>query len=290
LLLLLGRVLALGFERPVFKALARDRDSVIATSLAYTLALGVLTPLVLLGVIGHEPFANLHAWLHLALISGTIAALGYNLYMYALSRGDVSVLAPVYATGLLFLYLIELTYGTAHFSWLALLGILCVTAGISLLSTEGEGWRRLLNPHLVLREPGVMPMLAAALLLAVVRVIDKSANGIAPEGGYAVLATVPTVAISAAILFFTGRLRMLATLFRERPAAAVGSAAAHISGYLLLLGAYRYFNASLVEPVGQLALFVNLALGWLWFREPVGARWLPAALVAAGAVLVLISR
>ena len=45
---------------------------------------------------------------------------------------------------------------------------------------------------------------------------------------------------------------------------------------------------SVVEPVTQLGVFIAIALGGLWFHEPVRARWLPAAMVVGGAGLLLI--
>jgi drug/metabolite transporter (DMT)-like permease len=291
-LLLLARVLALGFERPAFKALARGRDSVAATSLTYLLALVLLLPVLAVVALRGEPlWQGVGQWWPWALASGLVAVVGYNVNMYALGRGEVSLLGMVYSTGLIWLYLSEIALGGARFNWLALAGIFLVIAGQSLLSAvEQPGGLRSFQPLRILREPGALAMLASAILLGVVRLIDKRASAVAPEFGYAFLATVPVVVLSLVLLALQHRSREAVTLLRERPLAAWGSALAHIAGYLILLGAYQYFNASLVEPIGQLSLFVNIAIGALWFHEAVGRRWLPAGLVAAGGALVLLAR
>ncbi len=58
--------------------------------------------------------------------------------------------------------------------------------------------------------------------------------------------------------------------------------------FLLLLYSLDYFPPSVVEPVTQLGVFIAVALGGLWFNEPVRTRWLPSAMVVGGAALLLV--
>jgi drug/metabolite transporter (DMT)-like permease len=288
-LLLLCRIFALGLERPAFRALASERNSVAATVLTYTLALLLLTLVWLLWPAQRAAgLTGIASWWPFALASGAVAFSGYNLNMLALGRGQVSLLSPVYSSGLVFLYLLEIWIGGVEFDWLALLAIILVVSGVSLLDIHPRAWSwRELSPVTVLKTPGVLPMLASALLLGIVRVIDRQAAELAPVLAYSIVATLPVVLLSILLLWLRRQSSAPLTLFRERPLASLGATLAHSAGHLTLLAAYRFYPASTVEPVGQLSLFLNLYFAGLWFHEPVKQRLLPSLLVVLGAGLLL---
>jgi drug/metabolite transporter (DMT)-like permease len=288
-LLLLLRVLTLGFERPAFKALARDRNTVAATTLTYSLALLLIALVLCLWPAQRvQGFAGMGHWWPYAMASGAVAFAGYNLNMYALGRGEVSLLSPLYSSALVLLYLFEVAMGGVAFSWLSLVAIMLVVSGVSLIDIRTDlSWKDFFNPSKVLRAPGAIAMLASAVLLGIVRLVDRQGASTAPVLAYSLLSTLPVVVLSLALLTVRRLLPEALHLLRTRPSAALGSTAAHTAGYLTLLAAYGFYPASTVEPIGQLSLFVNMYIAALWFQEPVKHRVMPTALVVVGAGLLM---
>jgi drug/metabolite transporter (DMT)-like permease len=286
-LLLLSRVLVLGLERPAFKQLSKDRSPLAATAIAYGIALLILLLLLAINPFPEQANGLSMQWLPYALASGVVAIAGYLLYTKSLADGEVSLVAPVYSLGLIFIYVLDLIFGKAVFSWLALLGILLVTFGIAAL----EGTSGLFSRSGMLRvmgRPGALYMVACALALGTTRVIDSLTISKAPEILYALVATVPTVLFCFAWLAWSRKLREVGSLLRERPLEGLVAATTHIGGYLLLLACLRHFDPSVVEPVSQLATLISVVAGALFFAERIRQRVIPALCVVCGSILVLL--
>ena len=287
-LLLLGRVIVLGLERPAFKKFSEQQNPLAATAIAYGIALLVLFPLLLIPALQPADTAPLSEWLPYAAASGIVAIAGYVLYTMSLAAGEVSLVTPVYSLGLIFIYILDLAIGRAHFGWLQLLGILLVTFGVAALNgTKGMFSRR--GMLKVMTSPGALYMLLCALALGFTRVIDGLAIARAPEIPYAVVATIPTVVFCLAWLAVKRELGAAADLLRRRPLEALAAALTHIGGYLLLLACLHHFEPSVVEPVGQLATLLSVVAGAVFFGEKIRQRLLPAACVVVGSMLVLIA-
>jgi drug/metabolite transporter (DMT)-like permease len=293
-LALIGRIVCLGLERPYVKALSRGSDPTAAATLYFGLGLLFILPLWLWQWL-HTPgyFATLPEWLWAALLTGAIYAVAFHAYVRAMAVGEVSYLTPLYATAFLWLYALDVISGNAMPGPRPLAGIACVCVGVVLLNLPpgARGWdglRAALSPATLLRQPGAWGMLIYAFGLATARLIDKHVSGIAPPLAYAFINNAPCVLAGLALLAWLGRLGDLPLLARTRPAATWVGGAAGIFAYLCLLLALRSgLPPSTVEPVTQLSVFIAVAFGGLWFKEQVQARWLPSALMVAGAVLLL---
>lgn len=311
-LALAGRTLGLGLERPLVKALAQRRDSVAATTLYFGVAELLLIPLWAWQWL-HDPayVARIGEWIAAALITGVIYAVAFHTYVYALSVGEVSYLAPLYATAFIWLYILDVLFGAARLGWLPALGVLAVTLGIASLGRAPPAVQRApvsstrspqaverrpfrlpawLNPAIPLRHPGAWGMLVYAFGLATARLVDKRVADIAPHVLYAFINNSLCVLAGFAILGLRGHAARPLALLKEHPAIALTGAAAGMGAYVLMLVALERFNPSVVEPVTQLSVFIAVGLGGLWFREPVRTRWLPSALVVLGAALLMASR
>ena len=286
---LILRIIGLGFERPLVKALGQGRDSIAATTLYFGIGIGMLLPLVLWQAwLDPQYFARFHDWILPCLASGLIYAVSFHTYVYAMSVGEVSFLTPLYSTAFLFLYLLDIIFGDAVFGLLPFLGILVVMLGVVLLNLKpGADWHRTLNPLLVLRQPGAWGMLIYSFGLASARLIDKGVAGVAPPLAYAFLDNLPAVLAGVVILAFRRQLPALATLHRERTWIAWIGALSGMGAYVMLLVALRDLRPSVVEPVTQLSVFIAIAMGGLWFGEQTRTRWLPSALLVLGAALLL---
>jgi transporter family protein len=288
-LALLGRTIGLGLERPLVKALGRGRDSMAATTVYFGIGELLLLPVIAWQWAKHPGYAaNIGEWIGYALIAGAIYAVCFNVYVWGLSVGEVSLLSPLYATMFIWLYVMDVLFGGARFGLLTLAGILAVTLGIAALNiVPGRSLREVLNPLNVIRQPGAWGMLVYAFGLALGRMVDKQAAEIAPPVLYAFVDNAPCVIAGVAILALRSRASALISLGRERFWIALIGPFAGMYAYVLMLVALDYFDPSVVEPVTQLSVLLAVALGAWWFREPLHARWLAALLVVAGAAMLL---
>ena len=288
-LALLGRTVGLGLERPLIKMLGLGRDSVAATTVYFGLGEILLVPLIIWQWVDHPDYlAGFGGWIWYALAAGVIYAVSFHVYVHGMSVGEVSLLAPLYATMFIWLYAMDVLFGTATFGLLALAGIATVTLGIVFLNVApGQSLAQVLNPINVIRQPGAVQMMIYAFGLALGRMIDKGAADTAPPVLYAFFANAPCVLGGILLLAMRGRAGQLISLGRERFWIALIGSFAGMYAYVLMLIALDYFHPSTVEPVTQLSVLIAVALGAWWFREPLRARWLAALLVVIGAALLL---
>jgi drug/metabolite transporter (DMT)-like permease len=305
---LAGRVLGMGLERPLVKRLGQGFDP-IAVVVTYVGLGEVFFALIIAAQVAGRPdyFAGTLAWLPWALIPGLCYAASFFSFIRAMQLGEVSLLTPLFATAFVMLYAIDVAAGYARLGWLPLSGVLLVALGVAWLrpspqdeprhSLLGLDWRRL-NPGWILGQPGAALMLLNALGVALGRYFDKTLvdthlGTAAPPVLYALVVNAPTVAIGLALLAGkrladgTGGLGEVPRLLRVRWGMALTLVLAGQGAYLLLLFSLDFFPPSVIEPVTQLGVFIAIALGGLWFREPVRARWLPSAMVIGGAIILL---
>ncbi|MBN2081556.1 EamA family transporter [bacterium] len=308
-LLFLGlRVIGMGLERPLVKRLGQGFNP-IAVVTVYV-GLGELLFLLLIGgqVLSRpEQFGGDYHWLGLALVPALCNALSFFTFIRAMQVGEVSLLTPLFATAFVLMYVFDTLAGYARLGPLPVLGILLVSLGVIFLN-PGQGaagqaparwnWRKL-NPVWLFKQPGAGLMLLNALGVAGARFFDKTLvdahlGSAAPPVLYALVVNAPTVLIGLAILGVlsarqnSGGLAELTRIIRRRPATALVLTLAGQGAFIMGLYSLSWFPPSVVEPVTQLGVFIAIALGGLWFNEPVRARWLPAAMVVGGAALLLI--
>jgi drug/metabolite transporter (DMT)-like permease len=291
-LALAGRTLGLGLERPLVKALAQGRDSIAATTLYFGIGELLLVPIVAWQWL-HDPayVARIGEWIIPAAITAVIYAVSFHTYVYAMSVGEVSYLTPLYATAFIWLYALDIIFGQARLGALPACGVGAVTLGIAFLNAApGRAWRESLSLKRLWRQPGVWGMLIYAFGLSTARLIDKSAADAAPPVLYALLNNSLSVLGGLALLAWRGQAGRIPALLKARPVIAITGAVAGMGAYVLLLVALDFFNPSVVEPVTQLSVFIAIALGGVWFSEPVRTRWIPSALVVLGAALLMLGR
>ncbi|MCB1216335.1 EamA family transporter [bacterium] len=298
---LLARVIGMGLERPLVKRLGVERDSV-ASVVLYVGAGELMFLAVLAWQYMQDPAlaANLQSWLPLAIIPGLLNAACFYSFIAAMRVGEVSLLTPLFASCFVLMYAIDVVAGFAALALLPLAGVLLVTLGVAFLSpAQAEAGRRIsvwqrYDPRWLLAQPGAVLMLVNATAFALVRFFDKS---MAPEAHpvlYALIVNLPTVLIGL-VLLAVGSLRgrassmaALRALARERWRILLWLTIFGQGAFLMLLYSLDYFPPSVIEPVTQLGVFIAIALGGLWFGEQTSARWLPAAMVVAGAGLLLV--
>lgn len=283
------RIFGLGIERPYVKALGIARDSIAATTVYFGFGILFLLPVAIYQFAADPAiFAGIETWIGAALISGVIYTIAFHAYVYGMSIGEVSFLSPLYASMFIFLYAMDVTIGQAKLAPVPVAGILAVALGIIILNAApGVKIGELLNPLFVLKRPGAAGMLIYSFGLALGRMVDKSASDVAPPVMYALIDNLPCVIFGVVILAMRGGFMKIPNLAKERPGIAAIGAFAGMYAYVFMLVALRHFNPSVIEPVSQLSVFIAIWLGGRMFGERVKARYLPAALVVAGAAMVM---
>lgn len=275
---LAGRIVLLGFERVVVKQLGRQRGSVEATLLFFGLGALFLVPFA--------PDALRRApALVPVLPTGLIYAVGFVLYVRALSRGQVSLVAPLASFNVVFLALLAVPLAGEQIDAARGAGLVLMFLGTALLEGGRDlarGWRR------VWSHPGARDMVVSALLIAAGRVVDKRFSVDLPPLSYAWAIYTVISLVLLGYLAVGGRVAAAGSLLRERPVPAVVAGLINAYAYVLLLAAIRTINVSVAEPASNLSMLLAVLLGGWVYREPV-ARRLPAAVIMALAAWLLLA-
>jgi uncharacterized membrane protein len=309
-LLLALRIIGLGLERPLVKRMGLGYDPFAVTTLWVFFGEVMFAILIAFRAAGDPTyFQGVMEWLPLALIPGLLYGVSFHAYVNALKIGEVSLLTPLFASGFVLMYIYDVIGGWAELSVVPLAGVLLVTLGIALLNPAPVGEApaagaavtqngkprialaeavRRLDPRVLLRQPGAWGMITCAVAVATGRAVDKHLSANAEPLIYAVVVNAPPVLIGLGILAFQRRLPELTRLARDRtPLVAISAVIGH-GAFLMYVYCLHYFPPSVIEPVSQLGVFIAVALGGLWFAEPIRARWLPSAMVVAGAAILLV--
>ena len=275
-LALLGRILLMGFERPLVKLLGTDRSSVEVAFLFFSIATVMFFPFA--------AFRPVPSWdfLKYLIPAGSLYTVAFVCYVRALSEGEISLVAPLGSFNVVFLFLLAVPILGESFSLLKLLGIMLIFCGTSFLhdSNPFRGLRQIITNR------ACQLMLTSTLLVAVGRIIDKSAN--ADPLTYSLFIYFLISFLMFLYLWGRGRLREPLILFRERPVVALACGFTNAFAYLLLLVVIQTMEVSIAEPATNLSLLLAVLFGKLFFRENIRGRIFSVATMVAGVwVLVL---
>jgi drug/metabolite transporter (DMT)-like permease len=291
-LILALRVLLLAASFPLIKALNRGQSSIAATALFVLVGGALVIPLAAV-MISTDPslLAELPQWIDNSLLSSVIFTSGMILFMWALGRGDVSLLAPLTSLTFIILYVFDLLAGSVGFCWCAPAGIVLVTGGVTLLNLQpGVNIWQALSPMTVLRHPGALGAIYYAFAIAGTRMVDSRVADIAPPLLYATSSNFIVGVLCIGLLLVRRRTGRFAQLWRERRWIAIATGCVGIFGYITLLSCFDYFAPSVIEPFSQLAIVITTLAGAWIYKEKLHWRWLAAILVCGGAALVMLAR
>jgi len=296
-LLLAGRIIGLGIERPLVKKLGMGYDPFAVTTLWVGFGEIMFAVIILLQALRDPHYLAMdYGWVWLALIPGMLYGVSFHAYVHALKIGEVSLLTPLFASGFVLMYVYDVLGGWARLHWYPLCGVLLVTLGIALLNPariEGQeaSWFRAAlkkaDPRVLMSQPGAIAMVICAFAVATGRMVDKHLSSQADPVMYALVVNAPPVLIGIGLLAARRSLHELTRLARERMGLTWVAAIIGHGAFLLYVFSLKYFPPSVIEPVSQLGVFIAIGLGGLWFREPIRARWIPSAMVVAGAAMLL---
>ena len=240
-----GRVLLLGFERIFVKRTGQDRDA-LASSSVFFLATGLLAvPLVLWRGWRWSPDV---AW---AFATGAVYSVAFTLYVYSLSRGEASLVTPLYNLNVFFLLVLAFLVLGEPITWLKVAGLAVLVLGAGLLEPGG----RLFVNYRHLASRPALAMLGTSMLIAVGRAIDgRAVRAEADPVTYAAVMNWVVAGYITLAALARGRGRDIAALVRERPAPALAAGFCNFYSYALLLVAFLTFDVSVAEPASMLGL------------------------------------
>ena len=215
------------------------------------------------------------------ILSGLATGASWLCYFAALSRGDVSRMAPIdKLSTVLAIILALLLLGEPVSAWGAA-GIVAITAGTLLMVEPSD----LSGLPRALRGGGswLVYALASALFAALTSVLGKvGISGVDPTLGTAVR-TVVVLAMAWVIVTVQGRLGDVREIPTRELAFIVASGAATCASWLAYYHALKDGPASVVVPIDKLSILVTVAFSAAVFHERFTRRYLAGlALMCVG--------
>lgn len=222
------------------------------------------------------------------LLSGLATGASWLCYFAALSRGDVSRVAPIDKLSTVLTILLALVLlGEAVSAW-GTLGIIAITAGTLLMvePTDLSGLPR------ALRQGGswLIYALASAFFAALTSVLGKvGVSGVDPTLGTAVR-TLVVLAMAWGIVAAQGRTAEVRLIPTRELAFIIASGAATCASWLAYYHALKGGPASIVVPIDKLSILVTVGFSALAFHERFTRRYLVGlAVICAGTVAMVVA-
>ncbi|OFQ24838.1 multidrug DMT transporter permease [Actinomyces sp. HMSC062G12] len=222
------------------------------------------------------------------LLSGLATGASWLCYFAALSRGDVSRVAPIDKLSTVLTILLALVLlGEAVSAW-GTLGIIAITAGTLLMvePTDLSGLPR------ALRQGGswLIYALASAFFAALTSILGKvGVSGVDPTLGTAVR-TLVVLAMAWGIVAAQGRTAEVRLIPTRELAFIIASGAATCASWLAYYHALKGGPASIVVPIDKLSILVTVGFSALAFHERFTRRYLVGlAVICAGTVAMVVA-
>jgi drug/metabolite transporter (DMT)-like permease len=227
------------------------------------------------------------AWL--AIVGSAVLVSGMNgLLARASSRGDISVVGPVFALSPVFTVIPDAVLSGTLPSPLGWLGLaLSVTGTVSL--TGGAGLAARLRALFSRRD--ALDALGAAILLGMVASIDRWAALALGTPTYLICSHGVTALLSGSAALVLNRAGVRASLRPGHVVTLVGHGVLGASGTAMQTSALTMAPAAYVNAVRRMSAVMAVLLGGALFRESnLGRRLAAALLAAAGAACLLSAR
>ena len=209
-------------------------------------------------------------------------------YFAALSRGDVSRVAPIDKLSTVLAIILALVLLGEPVSVWGAAGIIAITAGTLLMVEPAE----LSGLPRALRGGGswLTFALASALFAALTSILGKvGISGVDPTLGTAVR-TLVVLAMAWVIVGAQGRLGEVRSIPGRELAFIVASGAATCASWLAYYHALKDGPASVVVPIDKLSILVTVAVSAVAFHERFTPRYLLGlALMCAGTVAMVVA-
>lgn len=269
------RIILLGFERIFGKILTKNSSPIISAWGFF----GFSTLMFL-------PFINYLNFdiIKVSLISGTIYSFSFFLYMYALSKEDVSVVAPLYNINAIFLIFISFLFLSEKITIQKIVGSILMIYGVSYLKKEKSISGSYKN---ILKSKGALAMIISSLLMAIGRVVDGFLTTSFNKLGYSL-----GVYLIITIYFFTVSLlshknvKVHIDYTKKNIIYLLLGGFCNAYAYFALLMAFKYMDVSIAEPVSMISALVSVIFSYIFFKEKIKVRIFGTILLISGAFVI----
>lgn len=281
------RIILLGAER-IF--LSKNKlgkyDSVLIASLFFLVASLMLIPGLLLVPLS---VYNMHTLLPIrfSLFSSLFYSVGFYSYVKALSMEDASLIAPLYNSSLLWLFLLSSIYLPGSVTLTRVTGGLIMFIGFFFLYS-GSLKEKLVK---IKSSNASILMIVGSMFLAIGRVIDASVIAQTNEFLYAI-----------SINFFVGIYLFFITLFAHREKInslknlssdkknLLFAGICNGWSYLFLLIAILYLQVTVAEPASLLSVLVTAYLAKKYLGENIKERIPGIVIILIGSLLLFVDK
>jgi len=279
-LALAGRILLTGYEKIIFKQVGQNSGSEEAVFLIFSTGTVFLAPFVFT-----VPPPESYGFLWICLLAGLVYTVQTVFYIKALSRGEASLVAPVYYFGLFFLLFLTTVFLDESLDALKILGIVLLIYGMSFLNRKQH---ILHSIKAVLKDKACQFMTLSSLLVAVGRTIDGFMVRTVHPIVYTFSLCIATLIFLFIHLLLTRRLGAAGKLFRQKWRVGATAGAVDCYSYLLLMFAITRIEVSIAEPASMLGMIATVVLAHLILRERIRERLVGVVVMIAGAWLLFL--
>ncbi len=279
---LAGRVLFLGSER-IFLRKLKEFSSLVVSSWFFLLAAIFLIPFMFTTVIGNFPITAVYA----AALSSLIYAIGFYLYVKALSLEEASIIAPLYNFALIWLLVLSFIFLRGAVTTNRVIGIFTIVTGMFLLY-PGSLKNRL---RALRNSKGSLLMIFGSVFLATGRIIDTITISHADEKIYAFFIN---LFIGLYLLIFNliinpkKYIRETKSTFQKSSWTMILSGVVNGWSYLLLLIAIQNLQVTVAEPASLLSVLVTALFAKLYLGEKVKERLFGIVIILVGSSLLFV--
>ncbi len=259
------------------KVTARDRPGEFAS-----LALQLVASFLLLPTVEGLPSGSwVWGWTLLAsFLYGVSSLLVFDAY----SIGDVSIIAPLFNFQPVVLLFLAVFFLGESFGMQKLLGVLLVALGASHLKKSHDIVSSL---KALFEEKSAALTLAATALFAGARTIDKMVLPFFDTTTYAFVQWFLPGCVVATYVLGRHEAKDFFRFFRRRFIVVLVNGITGVLGNVSLLLAIRQAEVSVVVPLANLSTFFAVLLSHKLLGEKMNGRPIAAAVMVAGAILVL---
>lgn len=230
------------------------------------------------------------AW-GIVIISSLLWATATILIFTVLSKLEISIKSPIYKSRVLFFMILSVIFLQESLTIGKIIGTLLIFAGITLLVLKNHNLQTTLkSPETKHNTKSILLLLIAAILTSFAMICDKIAttNDFDPAQYVFLVSALPAL---FTLPFVLRKKTEIQSLITNNSYALFGSAFISGLSYVLMLYAFRAYDANVVIPISELGTIVTVIGGIVILKEykNMVLKLLVTIIIIAGAILVLIS-
>ena len=286
IIFLLLRILLLGTERIFLTAEKLGKyDSIVVASMFFFAATITLIPGLILVSNTAYVITDLIP-LKYSLFSSLFYSVGFYTYVKALSMEDASLIAPLYNSSLLWLFILSSIFLPNSLTITRIFGgILIFTGFFFLYSGSLEEKIRKIS-----ESKASLLMIGGSMFLAIGRTIDAYAIPQTNEILYAILMNFFVGFYLFILVVLTGKVNKIKEIFTSEKLNLIYAGICNGWAYLFLLVAILYLQVTIAEPASLLSVFVTAYLAKKYLGEQVRERIPGIIIILIGSILLFLDK